>query len=117
MNYTFNYEKEFKVIKLIIDQNIFKNESLNFYFKNNSHYFLPTSMFFNSNETFFNTQGLVKRTTKIIFDKKTKNSWQLIRKFFKVFNNKTLFLFRKDNNLITFNLKNQLNFKNFMFKT
>ena len=70
--------------------------------------------FFENNETFINTEGLIKRTTKLIFRQKTKNHWQLVRRFIQ--NTKLLVTVTniKDNKLISFNSKNLYNFKNFI---
>ena len=38
-------------------------------------------MFYENEETFINTEGLIKRTSKLIFKKETKNNWQILRKF------------------------------------
>lgn len=76
-----NYEKN-----VIIDQssNRFNTSLLNNHFLNFKHYiYLPSNTFFENNETFFNTGGFVKRTTKLILKKKSKNNWQLIRRVLK----------------------------------
>ena len=76
-----NYEKN-----ILIDQgsNKFNISLLNSSMSNFKHYiYLPSSTFFESNETFFSTEGFVKRTTKLIFKKKSKNNWQLIRRVLK----------------------------------
>jgi predicted molibdopterin-dependent oxidoreductase YjgC len=49
-------------------------------------------MFYENEETFVNTEGLIKRTTKLNFRKKTKNNWQIITEIFKQF--KTNLIFR-----------------------
>ena len=82
--------------------------------KTNNYFYLPTSMFFESNQSFINTEGFIKRNNKVIFGKKIKNSWQILRKFLKNFQKKTLFLLNKDKNLISFNIDNTLNFKNYV---
>jgi len=67
-----NYEKN-----VIIDQssNRFNTSLLNNHFLNFKHYiYLPSNTFFENNETFFNTGGFVKRTTKLILKKKSKNN-------------------------------------------
>jgi len=67
-----NYEKS-----ILIDQgsNKFNISLLNNSAFNFKHYiYLPSSTFFENNETFFNTEGFVKRTTKLIFKKKSKNN-------------------------------------------
>jgi hypothetical protein len=67
-----NYEKN-----IIIDQssNKFNTSLLNNYSLDFKHYiYLPSNTFFENNETFLNTGGFVKRTTKLIFKKKSKNN-------------------------------------------
>ena len=67
-----NYEKN-----ILIDQGSdkFNISLLNSSMCNFKHYiYLPSSTFFESNETFFNTEGFIKRTTKLIFKKKSKNN-------------------------------------------
>ena len=71
-------------------------------------------IFFENNETYINTEGLVKKTTKLIFRKKTKNNWQLIRRFIKNTNLLVGVTNLKDQKLIAFNSKNLYNFKNFI---
>lgn len=78
-----NYEKN-----IIIDQssNKFNTSLLNNHSLDFKHYiYLPSNTFFENNETFLNTGGFVKRTTKLIFKKKSKNNWQLIRRVLKTF--------------------------------
>merc|ERR1712151_1255037 len=76
--------------------------------------YLPIDTLFENNETFINTEGLVKKTTKLIFRKKTKNNWQLIRRFIRNTNLLVSATNLKDNQLISFNSKNLYNFKNFI---
>jgi len=67
-----NYEKN-----IIIDQssNKFNTSLLNNHSLDFKHYiYLPSNTFFENNETFLNTGGFVKRTTKLIFKKKSKNN-------------------------------------------
>ena len=71
-------------------------------------------MFYENEETFINTEGLIKKTVKLIFKKQTKNNWQILRKFFRHFKNKLTFLNKKDNQTIFFNAKKISNFKNFI---
>ena len=70
---------------------------------------------FEDNETYINTQGLVKRVTKLIhFKKESKNNWQIIRKFYA--NSKKLPYLNnvKDSNLLNFDCINILNYKNYI---
>jgi len=83
--------------------------------KSNNYLYLPNSMFYENEETFVNTEGFIKRTTKLIFKKSTKNNWQILRKFFKKFKSNLQFLDKKNNELIFYNSKKIANFKNFMY--
>ena len=97
--------------KLYIDQNYKINQTV---FNNFYYLYIPSSTFYENEETFINTEGFVKRTTKLISKKKNKNHWQIMRKFLKYFKNKLTFLTQKDNQTIFFNSKKFYNFKNFI---
>lgn len=45
--------------------------------------YFPTNGFFGEKETFLNTEGLIKRTSKIVSEKNVKSNWQFLRKFVK----------------------------------
>nr|BBC77697.1 NADH dehydrogenase subunit 11 [Nitzschia sp. NIES-3576] len=80
----------------------------------NNYFYLPASLFLEDNETYINTQGFIKRTTKLInFKKDSKTNWQITRKFYA--NSKSIAFFNntKDNNLINFDCVNSFNFKNY----
>ena len=105
--------------KIFVDQNINSankhsyDKLRNKLFNNYVH--LPSSLFLEDNETYFNTQGLIKRTTKLIhFKKDAKTSWQITRKFYA--STKSILFFNnvKDNNLINFDSVNSFNFKNYV---
>lgn len=131
LNYSPNKNKELNALKLaqtnklILNQNsnpinnsIFFNKfkqfmSINDKFSYN-YYYLPNSMFYENEETYINTEGLIKRTTKLISRKKTKNNWQILRKFFKQFKTELTFLNNKNNNVIFFNSRKLTNFINFI---
>lgn len=84
--------------------------------KNFSHYaHLPSTIFYENEETFINTEGFVKRTTKLIFRKSSKSNWQILRRVLKSLKTQITFLNNKDNNLIIFNSKKLLNFKNYIY--
>lgn len=102
-------------IKLILDQNIRLNnnvESLNKIAKN--YLYIPNTTFYENEETFINTEGFIKRTTKLILKKKNKSNWQILRKLFKHLKTKLIFLTKKDNKIIFFNSQKLHNFKNFI---
>lgn len=105
--------------KLFVDQNVDSinelvyNKGQNTLF--NNYFYLPSNLFFEDNETYINTQGLIKRTTKLIhFKKNSKTNWQLTRKFYA--NTKSVMFFNnvKDNALINFDSINSFNFKNYV---
>lgn len=97
---------------VFVEQNL---KSCNNFKFNQDHYFLPNNSFFENNETYVNTQGLIKRTTKLLnFNKNSKNNWQIIRKIYSV-SNKVINL-NKNKNLefIHFNFSNSFNYKNYI---
>ena len=101
--------------KLFLDQNNQTNNNMVFSNKTlGSYIHVPNSTFYENEETFINTEGFIKRTTKLISKKKTKNNWQILRKFLKHFKSKLTFLTKKDNQIIFFNSKKFYNFKNFI---
>lgn len=80
-----------------------------------NYLYLPNNLFLEDNETYFNTQGLVKRTTKVInFKKEAKSNWQIVRKFYTNLRKIVFLNNRKDNELISFNCLNLHNFKNYV---
>lgn len=101
--------------KLLLDQNFNLNSnSVSNALKIKRFIYLPVDTFFENNETFVNTEGLIKKTTKLISRKQTKNNWQLIRRFIKNTDLLVTTTNLKDNKLIYFNSKNLYNFKNFI---
>lgn len=101
--------------KLFMDQNTKIHNNVMFSNKiSNNYLYIPSTTFYENEETFINTEGYIKRTTKLISKKKTKNNWQILRKFLKHFKNKINFLTRKDNQIVFFNSKKFYNFKNFI---
>jgi NADH dehydrogenase/NADH:ubiquinone oxidoreductase subunit G len=104
--------------QLFLDQNSKNNNNLEFYnnindkIKFKEYVYLPTNMFYENEETFLNTEGFIKRTTKLIFDKKTKNSWQILRRIIKHLNTNVPNLTKK--NSIYFNSNRITNFKNYI---
>jgi NADH dehydrogenase/NADH:ubiquinone oxidoreductase subunit G len=82
-------------------------------FKN--YFYLPSNLFLEDSETYINTQGLIKRTTKLLhFKKDAKTNWQITRRIYA--NSKSLMFFnnKKDNKLISFDSVNLFNFKNYV---
>ena len=82
-------------------------------FKN--YFYLPSSLFLEDSETYINTQGSIKRTTKLLhFKKDAKTNWQITRRMYA--NSKSLMFFnnKKDNRLVNFDSVNSFNFKNYV---
>ena len=79
------------------------------------YYYLPSNLFMEDSETYINTQGLIKRTTKLLhFKKDAKTNWQITRRMYA--NSKSLMFFnnKKDNKLLNFDSINSFNFKNYV---
>jgi len=112
--------KQFKIQELFLDQNsrTKNNETFAenlFKTKNNREYnFLPVKMFYENEETFLNTEGLIKRTNKLITRRKTRESWKLLRNLFNHFKNEYTSLNLKNQLVISFNITKQANFSNFL---
>jgi NADH dehydrogenase/NADH:ubiquinone oxidoreductase subunit G len=101
--------------KLILDQNYKQNNNLQFSNKITIDYlYVPANTFYENSGTFINTEGFLKKTTKIIYKNKTKSNWHILRKIIHYFNNKLIFFNVKDNQNIFFNLKKFYNFKNYI---
>ena len=101
--------------KFFLDQNNKKTDN-NVMFLNKmlgDYLHLTSNTFYENEETFINTEGFIKRTTKLIFKKKIKNNWQILKKMLKYFKNKLTFLTQKENQIIFFNSRKVCNFKNF----
>lgn len=105
--------------KIFIDQNVkplnkevFNRSKGKLY----SEYFhLPSNLFLEDSETFVNTQGLIKRTTKLLsFKKEAKSNWQIIRKFYASSKSLAFFNQKKDGSLVNFDCVNSFNFKNYL---
>lgn len=80
-----------------------------------NYFHLPNNLFLEDNETYINTQGLMKKVTKLIhFKKDSKNNWQIIRKFYA--NSKKLACLNnvKDSVVLNFDCINILNYKNYI---
>ena len=101
--------------KLFLDQSYITNNNLTVSKKISSDYlYIPTNNFYENEETYINTEGFVKRTTKIISKSKTKSSWQILRKILKHFKHKLFCFNKKDNQILFFNSNKLYNFKNFI---
>jgi len=81
----------------------------------NNYFHLPSNLFFEDNETYLNTQGLVKRATKMIhFKKDAKTNWQITRKFYSKAKSMMFFNNTRDGRLLNFDSINSFNFKNYV---
>jgi NADH dehydrogenase/NADH:ubiquinone oxidoreductase subunit G len=105
--------------QLFVDQNSKSlNEAVYIKLKNKmfkQYFYLPSNLFLEDNETYINTQGLIKRTTKLLnFKKDSKTNWQITRRMYA--NSKSLMFFnnKKDNKLVNFDSINSFNFKNYV---
>ena len=81
--------------------------------KSKEYNFLPVKMFYENEETFINTEGLIKRTSKLITKRKTREGWKLLRNLVKHFQNQYTSLNHKSNSILIFNGKKQSNFSSF----
>ena len=106
--------------RLLFDQNSRMKNNKTFWQsslkqKNTKQYsFVPAKMFYENEETFINAEGLVKRTSKLITSKKTRNGWKLLRNLSKYFKTTYKPLNIKNNNILFFNAHKQSNFLNFL---
>jgi len=105
--------------KIFVDQNVKLSNKVSYEKLKDSmfkdYYHLPSNLFLEDNETYINTEGLVKRTTKLLhFKKEAKTNWQIIRRLYAVSNSLMFFNNRKDSQLINFDSINSFNFKNYV---
>lgn len=110
-----NY-KSLRLLKsrqLVLTQNlnVLSNDSKKF----KNFLYLPTNNFFKEKETFVNTEGLIKRTSKIIQTKHVKSDWQLLRKFVKTLDLTSKIKSSLKNDLVVNNInKSLLDYRNFI---
>ena len=97
--------------KLIINQNLTSTSSN---FNDSNFLYLPNNLFFDSQETFMNTEGLIKRTTKLISKKNIKTDWQILRKFVQVWSSNTSLNISKTNTAVHYSGLTLFDFKNFI---
>jgi NADH dehydrogenase/NADH:ubiquinone oxidoreductase subunit G len=119
LNYSANNNKMKLSNSLLLDQNYKTCNNYNFYEKVTSekasdvYMHVPTSIFYENEETFINTEGFFKRTTKLISRKKTRNNWQILKKLLKHIRLNIVSLNKKNNSIVFFNSKTNINFKNY----
>ena len=83
--------------------------------KNDKNYtFLPVKMFYENEDTFLNTEGLFKKTNKLITRRKTREGWKLLRNLLNSFKKHYHSLNFKDKKIVSFNAVKQANFLNFI---
>lgn len=102
----------------VADQNVKKINcnSIQGLIGSSDYTYLPSNLIFEDNETYFNTQGSLKRVTKVIhFKKNAKSNWQLIRKLHSNLKSLGSLSNAKDNSLIQFNCINSFDFKNYLY--
>ena len=104
---------------IFIEQHPFKNKIVQFNNKPKllnfkKYLYLPSNTFFEVNETYLNTEGLIKRTNKLISTKKTKSHWKLIREILSYVKKISYLHNQKEKNILSFNMMNQYNFKNYI---
>lgn len=121
LNYTVvKSTKQPNINKLFLDQNSKIKNNQTFVqnlleLKTDINYtFLPVKIFYENEETFLNTEGLFKRTNKLITGRKTREGWKLLRNLFNHFKNQYNSLNFQNQNILSFNTTNQTNFSNFI---
>jgi NADH dehydrogenase/NADH:ubiquinone oxidoreductase subunit G len=96
-------EKNQNFIQSLLQSDISKNYS-----------FLPVKMFYENQETFINTEGLIKKTNKLITTRKTREGWGLLRNLVKNITNYSHSLNFKNNNSLMLNIITKNYFKKFV---
>jgi NADH dehydrogenase/NADH:ubiquinone oxidoreductase subunit G len=117
-----NKKEQVSYKQTVLDQNPKLNNNLKFYTnfystqekKHTNFISIPSNSFYENDETYINTEGLTKRVTKLIFRKKTKNGWQILRQIFKHLDKKLILLNQTEKDLILFNSRKITNFKNYI---
>ena len=124
LNYAQSKVKKINTRPFFLDQNSAQNNNLTFYnfnfsllykkkiFKN--YISLFSKSFYENDDTFINTEGFIKRVNKLILKKKSRSSWQILRKILKYLDKNLVSLQKKGSNVIFFNSKRIANFKNYI---
>lgn len=76
------------------------------------YFIIPATTFYENQETFLNTEGFVKQSTKLVYNKAHTN-WQIIKKIFTHLQKKLKSLNTKNNHLLFFDSTQTASFKNF----
>lgn len=99
----------------LIQDYTFNNFYHNTNIKYTNYFYIPTKSFYQDSSLFLNTEGLIKKNSKLFINSSICSSWKLLRILFNALNNKFK-LFKDINNfLINFNLKTRFNFIKLMF--
>ena len=115
-----NCQNQPNIKKLFFDHNSDLNNNQTFVQKfvktqNSKDYnFLPAKMFYENEETYINTEGLIKRTNKLITNRKTREGWKLLRNLIKQFRNQHISLNSQNSDTLSFNLLKRSNFVHFI---
>jgi len=106
--------------RLLLEQNSTNQKNLTFLEELNSiekrypeYFFLPSNIFYENEETYINTEGVFKRTTKLISRKKTRSNWQTLRKLLGHLKSNLTFLNYQENSTISYSIKRAAGFKNY----
>jgi len=101
--------------KLFMNQNFnMSSSSFSNFVQFKKYLYLPNNIFFENQETFINTEGFIKKTTKLISRKNMKNDWQLLRKFIKNCQSNTFLSDVKNNFMVSCHNTTLFDFKNFI---
>lgn len=103
--------KKLESKKLVVNQNLKSDFSK--IMESNLLYF-PNHLFFDTQETFINTEGLIKRSTKLLSRQNSKTDWQLIRKIVQTWSSVSSLHNLKINAVLFFTSNNLFDFKNFI---
>ena len=120
LKYANNISTRHNIKKLFLDQNSHAKNNETFVFNVSKsitaeqYNFLPVKMFYENEETFINTEGLIKRTNKLITRRKTREGWKLLRNLLKQFQIQHLSLNSTNRHILSFNASKQSSFVNFM---
>ena len=97
---------------IFLDQN---PNSINKIINSDNYYYLPNNLFLEDSETYVNTEGLVKRTTKLLNHKKnSKTNWQIIRKLYSISTELSYLEKTKNTQFADFDFINLFNYKNYI---
>lgn len=113
------FKEEGKNSKVFIEQNNLTNNKLYKIFEKNfkiyNYIYLPNNVFFETAGTFINTEGIYKKSIKVVSTtQQSKDNWQILRKFFSYSKTINFIGNSKFNKRIYFNCNNIFNFKNFI---